>query len=122
MLTSGLGLVFNGGLAQLVEHLLCKQGVIGSNPLASILQGWLLDFVALGFLALGLVCCRSGALSRREFVRYQLPSTDFLALALRQALGMFFQTVNRIWWIAAWLRCRGDLMASGVSGLPWKCE
>ena len=24
-----------GGLAQLVEHLLCKQGVIGSNPLAS---------------------------------------------------------------------------------------
>ncbi len=25
-----------GGLAQLVEHLLCKQGVSGSNPLASI--------------------------------------------------------------------------------------
>ena len=49
LLTSGLGLVFNGGLAQLVEHLLCKQGVIGSNPLASILQGWLLDFVAPGF-------------------------------------------------------------------------
>jgi hypothetical protein len=25
-----------GGIAQLVEHLLCKQGVIGSNPFASI--------------------------------------------------------------------------------------
>ncbi len=25
-----------GGLAQLVEHLLCKQGVSGSNPLASM--------------------------------------------------------------------------------------
>jgi hypothetical protein len=25
-----------GGVAQLVEHLLCKQGVIGSNPFASI--------------------------------------------------------------------------------------
>ena len=24
-----------GGLAQLVEHLLCKQGVIGSNPFIS---------------------------------------------------------------------------------------
>ena len=24
-----------GGLAQLVEHLLCKQGVIGSNPIVS---------------------------------------------------------------------------------------
>ena len=24
-----------GGIAQLVEHLLCKQGVIGSNPFAS---------------------------------------------------------------------------------------
>ena len=29
-----------GGLAQLVEHLLCKQGVIGSNPLASRFGGW----------------------------------------------------------------------------------
>ncbi len=26
---------FSGELAQLVEHLLCKQGVIGSNPLFS---------------------------------------------------------------------------------------
>ena len=24
-----------GGVAQLVEHLLCKQGVVGSNPIAS---------------------------------------------------------------------------------------
>ena len=33
-----------GGVAQLGEHLLCKQGVIGSNPFASttvILLGWL---------------------------------------------------------------------------------
>ena len=28
----------NGGLAQLVEHLLCKQGVIGSTPLASTIR------------------------------------------------------------------------------------
>jgi len=26
----------HGGVAQLVEHLLCKQGVVGSNPVASI--------------------------------------------------------------------------------------
>ncbi len=26
---------FNGGIAQLVEHLPCKQGVSGSNPLIS---------------------------------------------------------------------------------------
>ena len=26
----------NGGVAQLGEHLLCKQGVIGSNPIFSI--------------------------------------------------------------------------------------
>ena len=25
----------NGGIAQLVEHLPCKQGVIGSNPITS---------------------------------------------------------------------------------------
>src|SRR4051812_42427475 len=28
-----------GGIAQLVEHLLCKQGVTGSNPVASIPSG-----------------------------------------------------------------------------------
>ncbi len=28
-------LASDGGLAQLVEHLLCKQGVIGSNPIVS---------------------------------------------------------------------------------------
>jgi hypothetical protein len=34
---SGLLLVFSyGGIAQLVEHLLCKQGVTGSNPVASM--------------------------------------------------------------------------------------
>lgn len=28
-----------GGIAQLVEHLLCKQGVSGSNPLTSTSMG-----------------------------------------------------------------------------------
>ncbi len=28
----------NGGIAQLVEHLLCKQGVIGSNPFTSTIR------------------------------------------------------------------------------------
>ena len=28
----------HGGIAQLVEHLLCKQGVIGSNPFTSTTQ------------------------------------------------------------------------------------
>jgi hypothetical protein len=32
----GLLLVGYGGIAQLVEHLLCKQGVTGSNPVASM--------------------------------------------------------------------------------------
>ena len=31
-----LGVGAYGGVAQLVEHLLCKQGVVGSNPVASI--------------------------------------------------------------------------------------
>jgi hypothetical protein len=31
----------SGGLAQLVEHLLCKQGVVGSNP----------SFSTMGFVA-----------------------------------------------------------------------
>ena len=30
--------LLNGGVAQLVEHLLCKQGVIGSNPFTSTIQ------------------------------------------------------------------------------------
>ena len=30
-----------GGVAQLGEHLLCKQGVVGSSPIASILVGML---------------------------------------------------------------------------------
>ena len=29
----------NGGIAQLVEHLPCKQGVSGSNPLTSTITG-----------------------------------------------------------------------------------
>ena len=29
----------NGGIAQLVEHLPCKQGVIGSNPITSTNMG-----------------------------------------------------------------------------------
>ena len=29
----------NGGIAQLVEHLPCKQGVIGSNPITSTKTG-----------------------------------------------------------------------------------
>ena len=29
-----------GGVAQLVEHLLCKQGVIGSNPFISTIEKW----------------------------------------------------------------------------------
>ena len=28
-------LIYIGGIAQLVEHLPCKQGVIGSNPITS---------------------------------------------------------------------------------------
>ena len=30
----------HGGIAQLVEHLLCKQGVIGSNPFTSTTEEW----------------------------------------------------------------------------------
>ncbi len=29
----------DGGIAQLVEHLPCKQGVIGSNPITSTIKG-----------------------------------------------------------------------------------
>ena len=29
----------NVGIAQLVEHLPCKQGVIGSNPITSTIMG-----------------------------------------------------------------------------------
>ena len=30
---------YDGGIAQLVEHLPCKQGVIGSNPITSTIMG-----------------------------------------------------------------------------------
>ena len=32
---SRVTLSYNGGIVQLVEHLLCKQGVIGSSPIIS---------------------------------------------------------------------------------------
>ena len=35
-----LGVGVCGGLAHLVEHLLCKQGVIGSSPMVSIASAW----------------------------------------------------------------------------------
>ena len=33
----------DGGVAQLVEHLLCKQRVVGSNPVASTIPGATLE-------------------------------------------------------------------------------
>ena len=38
--------VWSGGVAQLGEHLLCKQGVVGSNPIASTVTGVLAGCVA----------------------------------------------------------------------------
>ena len=38
-----LGFVQDGGVAQLVEHLLCKQRVVGSNPVASTIPGVTLE-------------------------------------------------------------------------------
>ena len=35
----------NGGIAQLVEHLPCKQGVIGSNPITSTIDGLIAQLV-----------------------------------------------------------------------------
>ena len=35
----------NGGIAQLVEHLPCKQGVIGSNPITSTKRGLIAQLV-----------------------------------------------------------------------------
>ena len=35
----------NGGIAQLVEHLPCKQGVIGSNPITSTINGLIAQLV-----------------------------------------------------------------------------
>ena len=34
-----------GGIAQLVEHLPCKQGVIGSNPITSTICGLIAQLV-----------------------------------------------------------------------------
>ena len=34
-----------GGIAQLVEHLPCKQGVIGSNPITSTIYGLIAQLV-----------------------------------------------------------------------------
>ena len=34
-----------GGIAQLVEHLPCKQGVIGSNPITSTTYGLIAQLV-----------------------------------------------------------------------------
>ena len=38
---------FNGGVAQLGEHLPCKQGVKGSNPFISIQQVLLVEICSL---------------------------------------------------------------------------
>ena len=35
----------DGGIAQLVEHLPCKQGVIGSNPITSTIHGLIAQLV-----------------------------------------------------------------------------
>ena len=35
----------DGGIAQLVEHLPCKQGVIGSNPFTSTIHGLIAQLV-----------------------------------------------------------------------------
>ena len=35
----------DGGIAQLVEHLPCKQGVIGSNPITSTISGLIAQLV-----------------------------------------------------------------------------
>ena len=35
----------DGGIAQLVEHLPCKQGVIGSNPITSTTHGLIAQLV-----------------------------------------------------------------------------
>ena len=37
--------LYLGGIAQLVEHLLCKQGVSGSNPLTSTSMGLQLSWL-----------------------------------------------------------------------------
>ncbi len=57
----------------MVEHLLCKQGVGGSNPLASMA-----------------VFCWLSWLSG-------LPLQEFLRGCLCIHAGVFFETVNRIW-------------------------
>ena len=36
---------YDGGIAQLVEHLPCKQGVIGSNPITSTTDGLIAQLV-----------------------------------------------------------------------------
>jgi len=38
--TKHLGFFVFGGIAQLVERLLCKQDVAGSNPVASTKKSW----------------------------------------------------------------------------------
>ena len=39
------GVNIDGGIAQLVEHLPCKQGVIGSNPFTSTIHGLIAQLV-----------------------------------------------------------------------------
>ena len=39
LITDHWRLITDGDIAQLVEHLLCKQGVTGSNPVVSIIPG-----------------------------------------------------------------------------------
>jgi hypothetical protein len=86
-----------GGLAQLVEHLLCKQGVSGSNPLASIVK-----------------CGLQVGWSSR------LPSHNFLP-GLGPGAGMFFETVNRIWRMNYLPWRLGEILAVGWDGLSEMC-
>ena len=45
VLPSERALIYFGGIAQLVEHLPCKQGVIGSNPFTSTIHGLIAQLV-----------------------------------------------------------------------------
>jgi hypothetical protein len=93
-----------GGLAQLVEHLLCKQGVSGSNPLASISaacgrnppEAVLSDLRRIASQR-GLQMVLLAGLGSQDAVlreRCRLPSTVSWHRAFGRVLGLFFQTVN----------------------------
>ena len=103
-----------GGVAQLGEHLLCKQGVIGSNPFTSTIAFWV--YPGAGVEGLVWVAGRawSGCRHGEGYVFGKLPETPHARVFGGGSVGcsvrrapLFFIMVNQVL-VRLWARLRSQ--------------